>query len=406
MIHVKHTVHRVGDTTLLLCPMPSTTVSVRIICGSGSLDDNKPGAAHYLEHMFFKGTPEMSAMEVNRRLARLGSSNAYTSDDRTVFHVDTVSKHGNNAFDLLLDLLLNGSIAEEDIKIERGPILEELRAYKDHAWSCLYETIEQTIFGVDPVLGFEDTIKSMNRNDLMRFRELYTADNIAVALVGDLSEIDIDRVKAQLEAARWASGSRSPVMPSGHPIVSGEPMRMWHSSEQAIVAMLMPASTSKVDSKAGYPSTIAINALGGGMHSILWRRIRDELGLAYAVGAFDIQPRGDRAGMIAYAMVSPDAVQQTIDEMHSTIWGAADNIIDDEIETATANLVFDVANASQTPSGYAHGWIDCWFDDPDIRGHAGFIEDMARGEVNRSELVREALRSSAKTRQVFLVNAP
>lgn len=406
MIHMKHTVHRIGDVTLLLCPMPSTTVSVRIICGAGSLDDNKPGAAHYLEHMFFKGTPEMSAMEVNRKLARLGSSNAYTSDDRTVFHVDTVSKHGNDAFDLLLDLLLNGRIDEEDIKIERGPILEELRAYKDHAWSCLYETIEQTVFGVDPVLGFEDTIKSMGRIDILRFRGLYTTDNIAVAIVGDLSKIDIDRVKAQLEAARWASGSRSPVIPNGHPIVSGEPMCMWHSSEQAIVAMLMPASTSKVDAKAGYPSTIAINALGGGMHSILWRRIRDELGLAYSVGAFNIQPRGDRAGMIAYAMVNPDAVQQTIDEMNSTICGAADSITDDEIETATANFIFESAKDSQTPSGYARSWIDHWFDDPDIRGHAGFVEDIARGDLRRTELVREALRSSAKTRQVFLVNAP
>lgn len=379
-----------GKTPILLHHIPSPTISVRIICGSGSLEESKPGVAHYLEHLFFKATQTLSSNQINRKLASLGDGNAYTDFDKTVFYIETIPSQYEEALDLLFDLILNPKISVEDVELERGPIIEEWRGGQDQAWSCLYDTLGREMFGVNPVIGFEDTIKSITRQDLIEFRDSnYTSENLCIALVGDLSGINMQKVKQRVEGA-WPQSSISRKQPS-QPCFEGGRVDVKHNSDQAIVLLALPRKSQNV------AFDLACNVLGGDVHSLLYNRIREELGLGYAVGSYPWEIRG--ASMtLAYAMVNPKQTEQTYEEMLKVIQSA--KVCDSLLETSKKNLLFALAKQSQTPSGYAHAWVDSWFEEED----ASYEEYEEKVQRCNTVGVQEALDYLAHAHRLFVVN--
>jgi predicted Zn-dependent peptidase len=158
------------------------------------------GVSHFLEHMMFKGTAEMTAEELNRRFDAIGArNNAFTSNEMTCFHAHVLPEYLPEATGLLARML-RPALHDADFQTERGVILEEIAMYQDNPFWVLYEAAVERHFGTHAlshrVLGTPGTISAMRRDQMRAyFDSRYSADNTVVAFAGRL---DHDRVCGQV----------------------------------------------------------------------------------------------------------------------------------------------------------------------------------------------------------------
>ena len=109
----------------------STSLGFFVKTGSRDESDAVWGVSHFLEHMIFKGTPEISGDEINRRFDRMGASiNAFTSEEDTVYYATVLPEQQHEAFDLLARMM-RPALREADFDTEKLVILEEIRMYDD-----------------------------------------------------------------------------------------------------------------------------------------------------------------------------------------------------------------------------------------------------------------------------------
>jgi len=188
---------------------------------TGARDEATPimGVSHFLEHMMFKGTEDLTAEELNRRFDTLGArNNAYTSNEMTCFYAHVLAERLPEAVELL-GRMLRPALREKDFDTEKGVILEEIAMYMDNPFWQLYEEVIDRHYAPHPlshrVLGTKDSIGAL-RADQMRayFEDRYSADNTVLALAG---RVDFDGVCAQVErlCAWWprTGATRDPSIP-------------------------------------------------------------------------------------------------------------------------------------------------------------------------------------------------
>src|SRR6056297_1606845 len=179
--------------------------------------DRESGLSHFLEHMMFKGTARRSAADVNRELDELGGqSNAYTSEEQTVYYATVLPKFQGRLIDLLTDML-SPALRDDDFETERQVILEEIAKYEDQPPFGAFERAMERHFSPRGlgrrVLGTSESIKAMTSSDMRAyFNRRYRPENIVLAASGN---VDFDGLIADVEkltrhwAGRGTSGSPS-----------------------------------------------------------------------------------------------------------------------------------------------------------------------------------------------------
>ena len=104
----------------------STALGYFVNTGSRDETAEISGVSHFLEHMVFKGTPTRSAEDVNRELDEIGSqSNAFTSEEHTVYYARVLPESQSRATELLSDIM-RPSLRDEDFEMEKQVIIEEI----------------------------------------------------------------------------------------------------------------------------------------------------------------------------------------------------------------------------------------------------------------------------------------
>lgn len=186
----------------------SAAMGYFVLSGARDEVDVESGLSHFLEHMMFKGTVRRSAADVNRELDELGgNSNAYTSEEQTVYYATVLPKFQDRIVDLLTDML-SPSLAEDDFDTERQVILEEIAKYEDQPPFGAFERAMEVYFGPRGlgrrVLGTEESIRAMTADSMRAyFNRRYRPENIVLAASGN---VDFDGLVAQVEkqTAAWA----------------------------------------------------------------------------------------------------------------------------------------------------------------------------------------------------------
>ncbi|MCA9192589.1 MAG: insulinase family protein [Planctomycetales bacterium] len=179
------------------------TLSVGWFVRTGARDESNEvaGVSHFLEHMVFKGTPRRSAEDVNRELDHLGAqSNAYTSEDSTVFYASVLPECQTQAVDLLTDLM-QPLLNEEDFETERQVILEEIAMYDDQPPYGAFERAMELFFGSHPlatrVLGSTESVSDLSVQQMREYHSLrYSVDNMFLCASG---KVDFARLIEDVE---------------------------------------------------------------------------------------------------------------------------------------------------------------------------------------------------------------
>ena len=179
--------------------------------GSRNEVDSESGLSHFLEHMMFKGTKRRTAAMVNRELDELGGqSNAYTTEEQTVYYATVLPKFQDRILDLLTDML-SPVLDEGEFETERQVILEEIAKYEDQPPFGAFERAMELHFtprGLGRrVLGTADSVREMSAQSMRRyFDRRYHPSNIVLAATGD---VNFDEMVAFVESATAAWADRN-----------------------------------------------------------------------------------------------------------------------------------------------------------------------------------------------------
>ena len=306
-----------GGLRVLTETVPAVrSVSLGIWVSTGSRDESpaEAGAAHYLEHLLFKGTRRRSAAEIAEAFDAVGGElNAFTAKEHTCFYAHVLDADLPMAVDVLADVVTDAVLEPAHVELERGVVLEEIAIRDDDPEDLLGELFDEALFGDHPlgrpIVGSEDSVRGMDRGVLHAFwRGHYTTPRMVVAAAGNLDHARVvDLVGAALGDAAAAAGRNVRPAPLRRPDppgrVGGGLALLPDDCEQAHLMIGVPAP-ARHDPRRPALSVLS-TALGGGPSSRLFQQVREERGLAYSVYA-SAASYADAGSLAVYAGCAPE----------------------------------------------------------------------------------------------------
>lgn len=190
----------------------AATVQMWFRAGSALENKENEGIAHFLEHMFFKGTPNRPGAQLAHDIESYGGEvNAFTSFDYTCYYINTPSLFIDKSVDILLDMVANPLFGLEDIPPERQVVFEEYRRSMDNPSQYNFIQLQKNTFEggyAHPILGREDTILNFSQEQLKSFREsFYNLENALLVVAGDLK--DRKALEDKIKSFRLPHGLKS-----------------------------------------------------------------------------------------------------------------------------------------------------------------------------------------------------
>ncbi|MDF3606512.1 pitrilysin family protein [Paracoccus sp. DMF-8] len=361
----------------------SATVGVWVNAGGRDERLEQNGIAHFLEHMAFKGTARRSALQIAETIEDVGGYiNAYTSRDVTAYYARVLAGDVTLALDVISDIVLNPVFDPREIEVERGVILQEIGQSLDTPDDVIFDWLQEAAYPDQPmgrtILGPSERVSHFGRGDLSGFvSEHYGPGQMIVAAAG---AVDHDLIVAQ---ATEIFGDRKPLAKLDRQPAHwrGAEMRRVKDLEQAHFALALEGPGYK---DADYFATqIWTSALGGGMSSRLFQKVREERGLCYTI--FAQSGFHDDTGMVTiYAGTSSEQIGDlasiTIDEIRRSI----DTLTEAEVSRAKAQMKAGLLMGLESPSGQAERMarsLAIWGRIPDATEMAGRIDAVSMRDV-------------------------
>ena len=127
----------------------SSAASIQFWFRAGSALEQKEdfGIAHFLEHMFFKGSEKRPGSKIAKEIESLGGEiNAFTSFDYTCYYINVPNKHLKKGVEILLDMVANPKFDKSEIAPERGVVFEELRRSLDNPGQFAFHQLQKKFF--------------------------------------------------------------------------------------------------------------------------------------------------------------------------------------------------------------------------------------------------------------------
>lgn len=171
---------------------PISHVGVLINTGSRDESAHEQGAAHLMEHMFFKGTKKRKAFHILNRIDEVGGElNAFTTKENTFIYASFLTEYTSRAYELLADILFNSVFPEKELEKEKAVIVDEIKAYRDDPSEEISDLFDQLVFGEHSlgsnILGTEKSVMSFTPAKIKHFlKRTYTTDQIIVCYLGNL----------------------------------------------------------------------------------------------------------------------------------------------------------------------------------------------------------------------------
>lgn len=278
---------------VVLVPMPGTeTATVIVMSGTGSRYETarENGLAHFLEHMFFKGTKKRpSARAISEELDGVGAVyNAFTAKERTAYYAKVSSRYLDTALDVISDIFLNSTLPGKEIAKERGAIIQEINMYEDMPMRTVDNVFEALLFGEHPlgrtILGPKDNIRAFTRNDFTSYlKRHYTPGNTVVCVAGSFSSKKV-LAKIQREFGKLIHGD--PIQPIPFSAKQDAPRIAIKEKKTDQTHLMLGVPAYPYLHKDEYALALLATILGAGMSSRLFLEVREKRGLAYSIHAW------------------------------------------------------------------------------------------------------------------------
>ena len=286
-----------GLTIIVQEDHSAPVASVQAWCATGSIDEDEhlgAGLSHILEHMLFKGTKTRSTNVIAQKIQDVGGYiNAYTSFDRTVFWIDVPKDGIATALDILADAMMNSTLPPEEYQKEQEVIRREFAMGLDDPDRVvglrLFATAYQRHPYRFPVIGEIEIYNQLTHEQVMQYyKTRYVPNNLTFVVAGD---VDAEKVRQQLTEffKAYPEKSLKPLFIPEEPPQLGR--REVHEEFATELTHLSLAWHIPEVTNPDVPALDLLSSiLGDGRSSRLYRRVREEAGLAYRISAFSYTP--------------------------------------------------------------------------------------------------------------------
>lgn len=265
--------------------------SLTIKCGTRDEGGFHSGIAHFTEHTIFKGTEHKSSRVISSYLDKLGGElNAFTTKEEIVIHSTVLKEDLGKAASLLLELATCPTFPEEEIAIEKGVVIDEIKSYKDSPADDVYDQFEENLFAGHPlgrsILGTPASVRKITSKELKRFtQERFTPENMALAIVADIDEKKLEENVRKLVGKFFDGTSTAANERTVQPIKPQFPFnRMVEKRNHEVNAVLGNLAPSLYDSDERFAAILLSNIIGGpASNSLLNSLLRERNGWVYGV---------------------------------------------------------------------------------------------------------------------------
>jgi predicted Zn-dependent peptidase len=382
---------------IILAPRAgSVAASVLILVTAGSEYETKAtnGLSHFLEHMTFKGTarrprPGMIAEE----LAALGAqSNAFTTQEFTGYWAKAEAGKVHQILEIVSDLYLHPLLAPEEIEKERGVIIEEINMYEDMPMRKVNDVFLELLYGDQPagwdVGGTKDIVRSLTRGDFLKYRAArYVPSGTVIVVGGAFNE------RAVLAQIKEAFGDKARGRASAKPKTRERQARpavklRFKESDQGHLVLGFRAFD--LFDERRYALEVLVNILGGGMSARLLKRIREEMGAAYYVGA-DADLSLDHGVCTMFAGVEKGKIGLVVEAILEECRKIADELVPaDELRRAKDHMIGGLVLGLETADELAN-----FYGAQEILSRRLLPPETIIGRINkvRAEEVRSVARA-------------
>jgi len=289
----------------------SASVGIWVSVGSRDEQPAVAGAAHYLEHLLFKGTVRRSSIGISEEIDAVGGElNAFTAKEHTCFYAHVLDDDLPLAVDLVSDVVFNAVCAERDMETERSVVLEEIAMRGDDPEDLLQEAFCEALLGSHPlgrsVLGTEQSITAMTRGALYGFyRRRYVLPKMVLAVAGNVEHSAVLRLARKALGDRLAGDSAPAAPRAGKIRVPRGPGLVLHTDDTEQAHLMLGVRALDRHDDRRFTLGVLNAALGGGMSSRLFQEVREQRGLAYQVYS-SVASYADTGSLCFYAGCQPD----------------------------------------------------------------------------------------------------
>ena len=307
----------------------SVALGVWIRAGSRDETDEVAGITHLMEHMLFKGTPDMNALGIAEAFESIGAQeNAATGEEYTVLYARFLPEHLERALDIMSDMVLRPTLA--DLEREREVIVEEIKMYEDRPDQMADEYLSSLLFHDDtlgrPIIGSTETVRGVDHDTLKGFhQDTYNASNVFVVGAGKLDQDEFERMVEQklskLPEGETFERQANPGTPDSRLFYKFKETEQYHVS---MGSLGIPAG-----SEDRYAMASLNNVLGGGMSSRLFQEVREKRGLAYAVFSYH-QGYSDTGAIKTYVGSTTGNVEEAVKVITEQFGKVQDELVSDE----------------------------------------------------------------------------
>jgi len=326
----------------------TVALGVWIAAGARHESAQRNGLAHMLEHMAFKGTRRRTARGIAEEIETVGGSlNAYTGRETTAYHATILKEDVALAVDLIADILLESTFVEEEMSRERGVILQEIGQALDTPDDIIFDRFQEVAFPGQPlgrpVLGTEETVTSISRDDLFAWlRARYHGGRMVLSAAGAIEHERFVELAAKAFARVPKSGDVTAPLPARY---EGGDRRDADDLEQ-VHLLIGTEGLSYLDPDI-HAAAVFSTLFGGGMSSRLFQRIREERGLVYSISSFSSSYRdGGLFGI--YAGTGAESLAELVPMVCAEFTSVADTLQESEIQRARAQLKAGVLMALES----------------------------------------------------------
>ena len=338
-----------GGIRLLTQHVPSAeSTAIGFWFGVGSRDESAhdAGVSHFLEHLLFKGTNRLTALDIAQRFDGAGAEwNAATTMESTYYWSHMVDSDLPSLLPTLVEMVTDAALRADDVDTERYVILDELAMTEDSSTDVLFEHFSESLYPDSslgrPIGGHPETVRDMPRDLIERvYRERYQANTLVVAAAGSVRHDDLaEMLLRALRNSPWTIGGEGMpaprrvgteshpqnqiVNPGGNdqPQPDGQPSRIVVRKEVEQAHVVVGGPHLAALDPLGPVSSVLLDVLGGGMSSRLFQEIRERRGLAYSTFAFGTAYTGiGNFGL--YASCSPSKLT----EVENLLWGELEKL--------------------------------------------------------------------------------
>ena len=318
----------------------SVAAGVWVRHGAVHDDERRSGASHLLEHMVFKGTERRSAREIALSLEALGGSlDAYTSREHTSYQARVLDQHLGEALDVLADITLAPSLRDEDLDLEREVVLEEIAEVEDTPDDLVFELHgerlwEGSAYGRS-ILGTPESVAAMPGDALRALHgSAYRGKNIIVAAAGNVEHDALVDEVSRLFGGLASGEASEPALPPPEARAGDERVIRKTAQSHVVFGTALPGHADP----ARYGLALLSSALGGGMSSRLFQRVREELGLCYSVFTYQSFYAACGVGGV-YVGTRPATEKKAIEAIRTELAKVADEGLPaDELDQAKQQL--------------------------------------------------------------------